>query len=96
TNYSTVIAIALGLSGRNYLHLWNYIDTLKYLNKKQSELIYETLKWTVLFDYLDSNNFSKNILHITDSNTKKGISLSQLNYHNKKENNNFLKVFIIY
>ncbi|SOS80255.1 conserved Plasmodium protein, unknown function [Plasmodium sp. gorilla clade G1] len=133
TNYLIDISLALGISGRNNLKLWNYIDVdkiiltcnkklllylsysflltnyvcpmswffiirrivedVKIFNKKQCELIYEILKCTVLFNYIDLNNFSKNILHITDSNTKKGISLSQLNYHNKKENNNFLKSF---
>ncbi|SOV81085.1 conserved Plasmodium protein, unknown function [Plasmodium sp. gorilla clade G3] len=133
TNYLIDISLALGISGRNNLKLWNYIDVdkiiltcnkklllylsysflltnylcpiswffiirrivedVKIFNKKQCELIYEILKCTVLFNYIDLNNFSKNILHITDSNTKKGIVLSQLNYHNKKENNNFLKSF---
>ncbi|KYN96941.1 hypothetical protein PGSY75_1314000 [Plasmodium gaboni] len=133
TNYLIDISLALGISGRNNLKLWNYIDVdkiiltcnkklllylsysflltnyvcpiswffiirrivedVKIFNKKQCELIYEILKCTVLFNYIDLNNFSKNVLHITDSNTKKGIALSQLNYYNKKENNNFLKSF---
>ncbi|CRH02390.1 conserved Plasmodium protein, unknown function [Plasmodium relictum] len=64
------------------------VEDIKVFNKKQCELLYEILKCSVLFNYVDLNNFTNNNLEVNSS-----IKKLSNNNNNKNEANNFLKNF---
>ncbi|SBT48044.1 conserved Plasmodium protein, unknown function [Plasmodium ovale wallikeri] len=64
------------------------VEEVKGFNKKQYELLYEILKCSILFNYIDLNNFKNNSLKYV--NIKNFVNN---NYSNKNYENNFMKTF---